>query len=81
MPVAGVILQSLNYILNPEKRKLIFKRGWAKESRTYETSLMYLCSEILAILKRYSLIPYLLTSGATHELIHLFYGCPCPPIS
>jgi hypothetical protein len=27
--VAGVILQSLNYILNPEKRKLIFKRGWA----------------------------------------------------
>lgn len=29
LPAAGVLLQSLNYIASPEKRALIFNRGWA----------------------------------------------------
>lgn len=28
MPTVGVLLQSLNYLFNSEKRKMIFKRGW-----------------------------------------------------
>ena len=31
LPALGIIMQSLNYFLDSEKRKLIFKRGWTPE--------------------------------------------------